>query len=36
MKYHKEVTLKNGKTCLLRNGDRADGRQVFEVKRTTC
>lgn len=31
MKYNKEVTLKNGKTCLLRNGDRADGRQVFEV-----
>lgn len=31
MKYNKEVPLKNGKTCLLRNGDRADGRQVFEV-----
>ena len=31
MKYNKEVVLKNGKTCLLRNGDRADGRQVLEV-----
>ena len=31
MKYNKEVALKDGRTCLLRNGDRADGGQVLDV-----
>lgn len=31
MKYNKTITLKNGQTCLLRNGDAADGAEVCEV-----
>ena len=31
MQYNKEIILKNKNTCLLRNGDRADGRQVLDV-----
>lgn len=31
MQYSKEIILKNKNTCLLRNGDRADGRQVLDV-----
>lgn len=31
MKYEQEITLKNGKTALLRNGVRSDGAAVFEV-----
>lgn len=31
MKYTQEITLKNGKTALLRNGVSADGAAVFEV-----
>ena len=30
MKYNKTVTLKNGREALLRNGDAADGKEVFE------
>ena len=31
MKYNQKVILKNGKEALLRNGDQADGKEVFEV-----
>lgn len=31
MKYHQQITLKNGQIALLRNGTAADGRAVFEV-----
>ena len=31
MKYNQKVILKNGKEALLRNGDKADGKEVFEV-----
>ena len=31
MKYNQKVSLKNGKEALLRNGDKADGKEVFEV-----
>ncbi len=31
MKYNMKVILKNGKEALLRNGDKADGKEVFEV-----
>ena len=31
MKYNQKVLLKNGKEALLRNGDKADGKEVFEV-----
>ncbi len=31
MKYKKTVILKNGKEALLRNGDAADGRTVYQV-----
>lgn len=30
MKYSKTITLKNGKSCLLRNGERADAAQVCD------
>lgn len=30
MKYKKAITLKDGRTCIIRNGDEADGRAVFE------
>lgn len=30
MKYEQKITLKNGKTALLRNGTEADGAAVFE------
>ncbi|BDC92002.1 hypothetical protein TRBR_00990 [Treponema bryantii] len=29
MKYNQKVILKNGKEALLRNGDKADGKEVF-------
>ncbi len=31
MKYNQKIILKNGKKALLRNGDKADGKEVFEV-----
>ena len=31
MKYNMKVILKNGKEALLRNGDKADAKEVFEV-----
>ena len=31
MKYNQKVVLKNGKEALLRNGDKADAKEVFEV-----
>lgn len=31
MKYNQQITLKNGKTALLRNGTAADGGAAFEV-----
>lgn len=31
MKYNKTITLKDGRTCLLRNGDAADGAAVLAV-----
>jgi len=31
MRYNKKIILKNGKEALLRNGDAADGRVVYEV-----
>ena len=31
MKYNKTITLKNGKEALLRNGDSADGLEVFNT-----
>ena len=31
MKYNQKVILKNGKEALLRNGNKADGKEVFEV-----
>ena len=31
MKFERTVLLNNGKECLIRNGDEADGRAVFEV-----
>ena len=30
MKYHKEIQLKDGRTCILRNGIAEDGQAVFE------
>ncbi len=31
MKYYKETTLKDGRTCIIRNGVREDGQAVFDV-----
>ena len=31
MKYEEKITLKNGKEALIRNGDRDDGAEVFDV-----
>lgn len=31
MKYYQEITLKNGQTAILRNGDAADGAAALEV-----
>ncbi len=31
MQYYEEIKLKNGKTCILRNGDKPDGKEAFEV-----
>ena len=31
MKYYKEVTLKDGRTCILRNAERKDGAAVLEI-----
>ena len=31
MKYEQRIVLKNGKEALIRNGDGADGAEVFEV-----
>lgn len=31
MKYEQKIILKNGKEALIRNGDKADGANVFEV-----
>lgn len=31
MKYNERIILKNGKEALLRNGDKEDGAEVFEV-----
>ena len=35
MRYNQTVILKNGKEALLRNGDAADGRVVYEVFNAT-
>ncbi len=35
MKYNREITLKNGKTVLLRNGVKADGQAAFEFFQLT-
>lgn len=35
MKYNKTIQLKDGKTCLLRNGDAADGAEVLAVFKQT-
>lgn len=29
MKHYEEITLKNGKTCILRHGEAADGEAVL-------
>ena len=31
MKYHKTITLKNGRACTLRNGSEADGQALLEL-----
>ncbi|MBQ3322115.1 MAG: GNAT family N-acetyltransferase [Firmicutes bacterium] len=31
MKYYKELQLKDGRTCILRNGTAEDGQAVFEI-----
>lgn len=31
MKYEQIIQLKNGKEALIRNGDEADGKTVFDV-----
>lgn len=31
MKYNKKIQLKDGRTCVLRNGEASDGQTVFEV-----
>jgi len=31
MKYYKEIKLKDGRTCVLRNGDFDDGQAVFDI-----
>ena len=31
MKYYKEIKLKDGRTCVLRNGDYGDGQAVFDI-----
>lgn len=31
MKYEKQVLLKNGTRCILRNGTEADGKAALEV-----
>lgn len=35
MKYERVITLKNGKEALLRNGTKADGKEVFETFNAT-
>lgn len=35
MQYRKTITLKNGQTCLLRNGTEADGEALLEVFQRT-
>ena len=35
MQYHKKITLKDGRTCVLRNGTAEDGQallNIFNVK----
>ena len=31
MKHYSETTLKNGKKCIVRNGEKKDGAAVFEI-----
>ena len=31
MEYHKEVTLKDGRECILRNGTEVDARVVLDI-----
>ena len=31
MKYHKEIKLKDGRSCVLRNGDFDDGQAVYDI-----
>ena len=31
MKYHKTITLKDGRTCMLRNGTAEDGRALLKI-----
>ena len=31
MKYEQRIVLKNGSEAIIRNGDRSDGAEVFEV-----
>lgn len=31
MNYFKEIHLKNGKTCILRNGTEADGKALYDI-----
>ena len=30
MKYYEEILLKDGRKCVLRNGEEADGEAAFE------
>ena len=31
MKYNKTITIKDGRECILRNGDAADGETVYHI-----
>jgi RimJ/RimL family protein N-acetyltransferase len=35
MRYHEIITLKDGRSCLLRNGDSRDGQAVWDLFRLT-
>ena len=35
MEYHKEVTLKDGRECILRNGTEDDAREVLDIFKLT-
>lgn len=35
MQYQKQITLKSGKTCILRNGTKEDAKAVYEIFQKT-